>query len=244
MREVRSEIYDSCSLQDQSVLPLLETGVEIMKVLDLWSGTGSATKAFEDAGHEVISVEIDPRFNPTICKDIMEVTVDFLKTFGPFNFGWASPECTVYSVANLRSGHFQNGKPSSAEAFMQNARVQWTIHLLNELCPLWVMENPRGMLRKQPFMKDLPRVTVTYCQYGDHRMKPTDLWGKFPQTWSPKPMCKAGDPCHEAAKRGAKKGTQNQSRDDRIKVPYELGKSLLEACEKSTLKRATLEDWI
>ena len=215
-----------------------------MKVLDLWSGTGSSTKVFEDAGHEVISVEIDSRFEPTICSDIMDVTVEQLKEYGPFNFGWASPECTVYSVANLRSGHFKNGQPASARSFMQNARVQWTIHLLNELCPRWVIENPRGMLRKQPFMQDLPRETITYCQYGDFRMKPTDLWGKFPQSWTPRPMCKNGDSCHEPSKRGSKKGTQNQSRDDRIKVPYKLGESLLKACEKSTLKIPTLGDWI
>jgi site-specific DNA-cytosine methylase len=224
------------------VLSLLE-GAFVMKVLDLWSGTASATKAFEDHGHEVITVEIDPRFKPTICSDIMEVTIKQLREYGPFNFGWASPECTVYSVANLRSGHFKLGRPATAQAFMQNARVKWTMHLLNELCPQWVMENPRGMLRKQPFMENIPRVTVTYCQYGDFRMKPTDLWGKFPPAWFPRPMCRKGDTCHEAAKRGSKKGTQNQSRDNRIMIPYELGESLLKSCSKSILKIATLEDF-
>ena len=38
--------------------------------------------------------------------------------------------------------------------------------------------------------------TVTYCQYGDTRMKPTDLWcsDSLFQQWTPRPMCKNGDP--------------------------------------------------
>ena len=58
-----------------------------------------------------------------------------------------------------------------------------------------------------PFMADLPRHTVTYCQYGDSRMKPTDIWTNA-YWWQPKPMCKNGAPCHEAAPRGSKTGTQ------------------------------------
>ena len=70
------------------------------------------------------------------------------------------------------------------------------------------MENPRGMLRKQEVVQGLPRVTISYCQYGDNRMKPTDLWGYVPN-WTPRPMCKRGDPCHESARRGEDRGTQS-----------------------------------
>ena len=42
---------------------------------------------------------------------------------------------------------------------------------------VYYIENPRGMLRKMPFMRrHMVRHTVTYCQYGDTRMKPTDIW--------------------------------------------------------------------
>ena len=41
-----------------------------LRVLDLYSGTGSITKAFH--GHEVTSLDLDPRFGPTICKDVFE----------------------------------------------------------------------------------------------------------------------------------------------------------------------------
>jgi hypothetical protein len=70
----------------------------------------------------------------------------------------------------------------------------------------FIIENPRGMLRKMAIMSDLCRSTVTFCKYGETRMKPTDLWMSFLFTF--KPPCKNGDPCHERAPRGARTGTQ------------------------------------
>ena len=53
---------------------------------------------------------------------------------------------------------------------------------------------------------DFRIVTVTYCQYGDRRMKPTDIVTNIPG-WEGR-RCKNGDPCHEPAPRGSKTGTQ------------------------------------
>jgi len=55
-------------------------------------------------------------------------------------------------------------------------------------------------------IKDFKMVTVTYCQYGDTRMKPTDIFTNIPN-WQCK-RCKNGSPCHEPAPRGSKTGTQ------------------------------------
>lgn len=64
---------------------------------------------------------------------------------------------------------------------------------------VWFVENPRGRLQKLAFadMEQFKK-TVTYCQYGDFRMKPTNIWTNSPN-WIPKPMCKRGDGCHERA---------------------------------------------
>ena len=45
--------------------------------------------------------------------------------------------------------------------------------------------------KQMEWMRGLPRYTVTYCQYGDNRMKPTDIWTNHPE---PKflPMCHNG----------------------------------------------------
>ena len=112
--------------------------------------------------------------------------------------------------------------------------VAHTRVLLEELNPRFgfVIENPRGKLRKLPILDGLTRHTVTYCQYGDDRMKPTDLWTTV-KNWKPRPLCKNGDSCHESAPRGAKTGTQGRSGAvTRSMVPYDLGLEILDAIER------------
>ena len=88
------------------------------------------------------------------------------------------------------------------------------------------------MLRKFPIMIDLPiRNTVTYCQYGDDRMKPTDIWTNN-ELWTPRPMCKNGMTCHIAAPRGSKTGTQGlKGAEQRSIVPNELCLEVLSQIE-------------
>lgn len=72
------------------------------------------------------------------------------------------------------------------------------------------------------FIRGLPRYTVTYCQYGDDRMKPTDIWTNHPDPRF-KPACKNGDKCHVAAPRGARTGTQGiNGKKDRSRIPDAL----------------------
>ena len=83
-------------------------------------------------------------------------------------------------------------------------------------------------MRKMDAVQYLTRHTVTYCRYGDKRMKPTDIWTNAP--WTPRLMCKNGMPCHEAAPRGSSTGTQGlESAYERSKIPYELCKEILES---------------
>lgn len=58
-----------------------------------------------------------------------------------------------------------------------------------------------------PFMQSFIMHTITYCQYGDTRMKPTDIWTNA-DWFVPRPKCKNGDRCHDAAPRGTSQGTQ------------------------------------
>ena len=68
-----------------------------MKVLELFAGTRSIGKAFERAGHEVFTIEIDPSFeNISWCADIMKVTAeDILEKFGRPDIIWASPRVNL-----------------------------------------------------------------------------------------------------------------------------------------------------
>tara|TARA_R100000329_G_scaffold145794_1_gene131708 strand:- start:1445 stop:2134 length:690 start_codon:yes stop_codon:yes gene_type:complete len=221
-------------------------------VLDLWCGTKSATKIWEHEGYNVISIDLDEQFEPTICADIMDITPEMLLEFSdgqPFLFGWASPQCTIYSLMNMRwNRHWGDGQPLTQEAKDQNERVKHTIHLLKSTCKYWIIENPRAMLRTQPFMKILERESVSYCRYGDDRMKPTDLWGVFPGSWVPRPMCSYGHPDHAPAPRGSRNGTQGMDTITAGMIPFALTQELYDAVmisEKTGIgQRSNLTKWM
>lgn len=202
-------------------------------IFDFFSGTGSSTQAFEDAGHTVIKVELDEYFQAHE-RDIMGLSAQYLlDTYGQPDFIWASPPCTAFSVASI--GHHWNidKTPKTEEASFNQLLVAKTLELIKELNPRlgWLMENPRGMLRTLPVVAGLKRRTITYCTYGDTRMKPTDLWGEL--DWTPREACKNGMPCHEAAPRGSRTGTQGlKGAKERSRVPYELSAELLTVVDK------------
>jgi hypothetical protein len=210
-----------------------------MIIYDLFAGTGSATQAFKDAGHTVIKVELDEYFEAHE-RDILAMTAEYLITkYGQPDFIWASPPCTTFSVASIRHyWSYIDGKalPKNDKTLHGIAVVAHTVALIKALNPTigWLMENPRGMLRKQSVVSELHRRTITYCQYGDFRMKPTDLWGDVPG-WQPKPMCKPGMTCHNSARRGSDTGSQGiggggkRGAMIRSMIPYELGLEILNA---------------
>jgi len=206
-----------------------------MLIFDFFAGTGSSTQAFKDAGHTVITFELDTYFEATENVNILDLTPEYLLSkYGQPDFIWASPPCTAFSVASMGHHWMQGGAnplPRTQQAKESQELVAHTISLIKALNPTngYLIENPRGMLRKLPVVKDLQRKTVTYCTYGDTRMKPTDLWGSVPG-WISRTPCKNGMPCHEAAPRGSRTGTQGLSgAKDRSRIPYELGKEIMEA---------------
>lgn len=189
-------------------------------------------------GHDVFSIEWDKRFeNIDLYADINTITADdILKNFGRPDVIWASPDCTTYSIAAIshhrRKEDDGNLAPVSEYAKFCDNVNQHVLKLIHELNPkYWFIENPRGGLRKMRFMKDLPRYTLTYCQYGDTRMKPTDIFTNHPNPCF-KPPCHNGDPCHVAAPRGAKTGTQGlKGHIERSIIPDRLCDHIVDICE-------------
>lgn len=208
-----------------------------MKVLELFAGTRSIGKAFEKRGHEVFSIEWNRTFeNIDWYVDINNITAeDILKRFGKPDIIWASPDCTTYSIAGI-SHHrkYINEKliPISEYAKFCDQTNKHVLELIKKLNPTYYfIENPRGCLRKMGFMKDLPRHTITYCQYGDTRMKPTDIWTNHPNPNFKKP-CKNGANCHEKSPRGSKTGTQGLKNSKmRSIIPEQLCNYIVDICE-------------
>lgn len=212
-----------------------------MIVLELFAGTSSVGKAFKRRGHDVYTVDYDEQFDVTSHMDVGCLGVqDVLEmTEGRYpDVIWASPDCTTYSVAAL--GHHRRKDeytgwlmPVTPYAKECDAINQHLMRLIRILGPkLWFIENPRGSMRKMPWMLDLPRYTVTYCQYGERYMKPTDIWTNHPRP-DFKPPCHNGDPCHERAPRGSRHGLQGiDGKRDRSVIPVKLCDHIVDICEE------------
>lgn len=209
-----------------------------MIILDLFCGTKSISNAFKARGHVVYTVDWDKRFQPSLCADIGTLTAqDIIHLCGGIpDVIWASPDCTTYSVAAIskhrRKETDGNLSPITDYAKKCDGINEHLIALIKELNPKYFfIENPVGGLRKMNFMQALPRHTVTYCQYGERRQKPTDIWTNHP---SPnfKPPCKRGSTCHDAAPRGAKTGTQGlKGKIEKARIPVALCEHIAAICE-------------
>lgn len=191
---------------------------------DMHAGMRSATEALEDRGWQIVRIKIGDDY-------LRLRAADLLSEHGRPDFVWSSPPCTAFSVAGM--GHHWGGgrrayEPKTEQADEAIRFVAHTLRLMRDLQPVygWLMENPRGLLRKLPVVEGVPRSTVTYCQYGDTRMKPTDLWGGI-GGWLPNRSCSPRASCHEAAPRGSRTGTQALPNAlARSAVPYGLSEAV------------------
>lgn len=203
-----------------------------MKLLELFAGSRSVGKIAEQMDFDVFSSDINDFENIDYKVDIL----NFDYSIVPFNpdIIWASPPCTGFSVAAL-GHHWTGGKnayiPATHTAKLGIEIAKKTIQIIDYFKPKYFfIENPRGLLRKMDFMQNFTRHTITYCQYGDDRMKPTDIWTNS-QQWIPKKPCKNGDKCHVAAPRGSKTGTQGRKNAyERSKIPETLCWEILISC--------------
>ena len=148
-----------------------------MKLLELFSGTGSVGNVAKTLGWEVVSLDLK---NADINEDILEW--DY-KKYEPnyFDMVWASPPCTEYSMAKTTA---PRNIPKANEVVVR------TLDIINYLNPTYfVLENPQtGYLKKQDFMQDRYYVDVDYCKYGMPYRKRTRLWNNI-YNWIPRPLC-------------------------------------------------------
>jgi len=225
-----------------------------MKVLELFCGTKSFSKVAEERGYETFTVDINSEVKPDLCKNILDFDIkDLPIEWRNPDIIWASPPCQTFSVMTIPH-YWKNNRPKKSKTLVGMAIAMKTKELIKELNPkYYIIENPMGMMRKQFFMIDLPRKTVTYCKYGKNYRKATDLWTNISQ-WIPRKTCSPGDSCHEEARRGMRRGIQGKVNPNlpgmaewagdslaRGVIPIELCNEILDACEgKQKIKQLSL----
>ena len=158
-----------------------------MKVLELFSGTGSVGKVFKRMGYNVISLDLH---KADINTDIMEW--DYKKyDKDEFDIIWASPPCVYFSQLRLtnigRRLKCYNMQVATREMIDKDMvekgvpvlrKTQEIIDYFN--CKYWFIENPQTG-RMKNYMENIPYYDVDYCKYSreddvfDYR-KRTRIW--------------------------------------------------------------------
>jgi site-specific DNA-cytosine methylase len=143
-----------------------------MRLLELFSGTKSVSKAIGTLFNEVVSIDILQKFNPTIITDIL--TWDYKQyPVGHFDTIWASPPCTEYSI--ILNAH--PNRPRNLD--LADSIVKRTLEIIDYFKPnFWYIENPQtGLLKNRDFMLGIPFYDVDYCMYSNFGYKKrTRIW--------------------------------------------------------------------
>ena len=143
----------------------------MLKVLELFSGTGSVGKVFKQFDWEVISLDIDERAD-IVCDILLW---DYKKyPRDTFDIIWASPPCDEYSCMNYCRPEKIPDLQSADKLVLK------TLEIINYFTPAarwWFIENPQtGQLKNRPFMKNINFIDVDYCMFDWYIRKRTRIW--------------------------------------------------------------------
>ncbi len=140
-----------------------------MRVLELFSGTGSVGKICKELGWECVSLDIE--YKATFNIDILEWNYKMYPE-GHFDFIWASPPCESFSQLQYSwvGRKLKDGTVVSHDSIKQRELeqglppVRRTEEIINYFKPkFFVIENPSNSRIKEYI--DYPSYVVDYCAY-------------------------------------------------------------------------------
>lgn len=228
--------------------------------LDLCCGMKGFSQAMiEDDNWEVVTLDIEEKFNPTICKDIVKIDVTDLP-YHSYNLITGAPPCNIWGPGSYNNYWSKVGDKFIIKKEVKKDKEKWkmVIHMVKVAKKCFdlsrkldvdfiFIENPKNgifsnVMKQIGVIGDFEIESVTQCQYGKDYRKNTHLIGRFPLSMQFK-SCKAGDYCHISGKRGSRTGVQNPNKtsEEIAKIPYNLSKSIKEAVENPDI--LTLKDF-
>lgn len=183
-----------------------------MLMVDLCSGLGGASKPFKERGWEVITVDINPEFEPDVLGDVTKFEsgglAQLYRRAMPSNqypdrhvdLFWASPPCTEYTKFSMP--WYPNAPIPDLSIFKACEMI------IQDFNPTyWVIENVRGA---RPFFGKPTKRTGPYYLWGNFPIFDTNKIQRF--KW--------------------KMGPRKDRPALRAQIPYELGLNLCLAIER------------
>ena len=134
------------------------------------------------------SVDVDPKARATHVESILDFAFDAYPK-GYFDFVWASPPCTEYSIAKT----IGERKLAKADEILEKA-----LEIIGYFDCLWALENPwTGLCKSRPCMAGMSpyEQKVSYCKYGLPFRKTTAIWTNLYDHWQPPPPCSKFSKC-------------------------------------------------
>ena len=205
-----------------------------MRVLELFKGSGSITKYYQDTDTEVVSLDILEKYKPTICCDIIDFDYKQYEV-GYFDIIWGSPECKVYSSMNIMNIG-ENQKYKTKEDLLEIQKrdsifINRTIDIIEYLKPkYYFIENPQlsaiwKYIDNEEYKSKY--ILVDYCYFGYEYKKPTKILTNknlINKRCSCKNHKKVVCPTHK----GDKREHHNQLLEQKYSIPQPLLKYLLD----------------
>ena len=140
-----------------------------MRLLDLFSGTGSVSKAARALGFEVVSLDLDFQDATIVC-DVLDW--DYRGTYPPryVDVIWASCPCNTFSIVrNSLIGRFGYTRESLQSDMLTQGvpLLRKTEEIIEYFQPTyWFIENPKTSKIKHYINETTPYYDVDYCKYG------------------------------------------------------------------------------